>query len=684
MSFVSKMIKNLANSWKILYLGVLIFFVISYCYGFTWHNIRSIFVLTFTYLLSFYAFIVFFWHSRTSIGVFNQIFILYLFSAVFYDLSFFSPYVEKTYMINNITGLVSINIPLFIMFVYALYKRNIFNNLWTKIKSKWELILIISVYLGLSLETINSMTRLDTNIYYTYLQDAKFWNLSFDTVINFKLGGHQSIGYTLWGLIGVYLTPESPAGIRLVNIFLVCISTLALYAVYIKIFPSKSRVFAALAVAFFAFNPLILGIIYEINLDLPLVCFYIWTIYSIMYNKKIFLLISSFFLVFSKETGILLLFGCALGWLCIQLYKIYSQKAINTWYKIFPYKTALIFCFSPALLLLSMLFTPLWRQDSLQANNQSIQSMDSFGINLENTLIKLKELFVLNFSWIIVILMVVGLLLLCFNKKRRKSYDGKKFIQLLPLLFSFLLFLVFQFVYITYCHIRYITPYLPMFIAGFFIVLILSMNKKTVIMLTSCCLCLIIIQNFYTLDFFSRNVCDSINIGKSEIITTRTFVRSSENTIQTKETDPLLINELQLTQSAIYNRQYLYFLSAFEKFLDEIQYDENTYIAVAPIYENGGEGMTWISLFGRWYSNDLFYDENKNKCVDDPSKTKLNISVVSDNSNIDYDKYERIFLITFPYNKLFDNEKYLEQFEPISSYTVSEKLWEIYVYQLKG
>ena len=222
-----------------------------------------------------------------------------------------------------------------------------------------------------------------------------------------------------------------------------------------------------------------------------------------------------------------------------------------------------------------------------------------------------------------------------------------------------------------------------MFIAAFFIILNLSINKKVEIILATCCLCLIIIQNFYTLDFVSRNVCNLIDIGKSELITTRTFVRSSENTIQTKKTDPLLINELQQTQSAIYNRQYLYFLSAFEKFLEEIQYDENTYIAVAPIYEKGGEGMTWISLFGRWYSNELFYDENTNKCVDNPSKTKLNISVISDNRDINYDNYERIYLITFPYNKLFDNKEYLEQFKTISSFTVSEKLWEIYVYQLK-
>ena len=682
MNFVSKTIKNLVNSWKTLYLAVLVFFIISYCYGFTWHNIRSIFVLTFTYLLSFYAFLIFFLHSRSSVDVFNQIFVVYFFAAVFYDASFFSPYVEKTYMINNVIGIISINIPLLVMIIYFFYEGKLFNKLQIGIKNNWGLILIIALYLVLSLETINSMTRLDTNIYYTYLQDAKFWNLSFDTVMNFKLGGHQSIGYTVWALIGVYLTPDSPAGIRLVNIFLVCISILALYSVYIKIFPLKSKILTYLAVAFFAFNPLILGIIYEINLDLPLVCFYIWTIYSIMYNKQIFLLVSSFLLVFSKETGILLLFGCVLGWMCIQFYEIYSQKALKIWYKIFSFKTAFILCFSPALLLLSMLFTPLWRQDSLHVNNQSVQSMDSFGFNLENTSIKIKELFILNFSWILVILVVIGLGILFFNKKR-KLYDREKIIQILPLLISWLIFLVFQFVYITYCHIRYITPYLPMFIAAFFIILNLYINKKVEIILATCCLCLIIIQNFYTLDFVSRNVCNLIDIGKSELITTRTFVRSSENTIQTKKTDPLLINELQQTQSAIYNRQYLYFLSAFEKFLEEIQYDENTYIAVAPIYEKGGEGMTWISLFGRWYSNELFYDENTNKCVDNPSKTKLNISVISDNRDINYDNYERIYLITFPYNKLFDNKEYLEQFKTISSFTVSEKLWEIYVYQLK-
>lgn len=673
------------DSWKFLYLIALIVVVGSYYYGIKGHNIRSIALLSTTYILSLVGFFAFLYQSKkdSNSPFFKQIFFFYAFCAIFYNLSFFSEFVEKQYFINIALALVCLNLPAIIMLIYFIVKNVKFKKISAGFIANWEILLIIFSFCILSLETINTMTRLDSNIYYTYLNQAKSWNLSFDTVINFKLGGHQSIGYTLWGLIGLYLTPSSPAGIRLVNIFLISVSILFLHKIYKKIFPNTTRIILFLGVALFAFNPLILGLIYDITLELPLVCFYIWVIYSILYDKKIFLMISSFFLVFTKETGILLLFGCAIGWFISELYFALKQKT-KKWYYTFSWKKAFIFCFAPAMLCLSMLITPLWRQDSLTQSNTAVQTMDSFGINLDNSIIKLKELFILNFSWLFVTLILIsGIIVAILKSHKRKRYTIKKFLYTLPLFISTLFFVIFQFIYITYCHIRYITPFIPALIAILIIMLTLAWNRKVSSFLLIICLCAIMIQNFYTLDPISKGICNTINIGRSEIFTTRTFVRSTENTIQTQKTDPLLVNELQLTQSAMYNRQYLYFLFAFEKFIDSIQYNDNTFIAIAPIYENQVSGMTWTSLFGRWYSDELFYDMENKRCVDDTSKTKINLAVISSPNDINLDEYERVYLLSFPYNELFDNENFLKQFNPINQYVISERLWEIQVNQLK-
>ena len=275
------------------------------------------------------------------------------------------------------------------------------------------------------------------------------------------------------------------------------------------------------------------------------------------------------------------------------------------------------------------------------------------------------------------------MLIIVLRKKKISSDAKNALIQGLPLYISCLFFIGFQFVYITYCHIRYITPYLPGIIGLVFFLIYVAISQRKSICLISGYLILILIQNFYTLDPLSKLVCPTINIGDSKIISTRTFVRSSENTIQTKRTNPELVQELQLTQSAIYNRQYMQFLSVFAKFIETIQYDDATFIAVAPIYDNEVSGMTWNSLFGRWYSNELFYDTQKKQLTDDTSKEKLNLSIVSSRKDIEYQDYERIYLISFPYNSAFNEQKFLNRFSYKESFEVQKDLWEIEVYRLK-
>lgn len=682
MNYAMKIQKE--NIWKLLYCLALLFFIVSYACGLTSHSFGSVYFLSLTYFTSFCAFIFFFFFAQKSENILYQLLVIYLFVSVFFDLSYFSEYTSKTYLLNILIGGLVINLPAIIMLVYV-FKKNLFYKIRKTIKNYWELLVLLFIFILFSYETLNTMTRLDSNIYYTYLQSAKSWDLSFNTISLFKLGGHQSIAYTIWGLIGVYLFPNSAIGIRIVHIFMTCISLLAIYCILKKLLPTKNfvRIILFLATALFAFNPLILGIIYDITLDLPLLCFYLWTLYSLLYNKKIFLFFSSVFLLLSKETGIILLFGIAAGWGIVHLYTTYTQYKSECWKKI-DYWTICCMGIPFVIMLLTLCFSGIWRQDKLSAKSSSSkQLMDSFGMNYDNSLIKIKELFLLNFSWIITLLILIFIIILLVKKEKIKVVKKQLVANAMPLLISFLSFVLFQFIYITYCHIRYIMPYLPGFLFLFLLLLIITCSAKQVIVILSIIVTLLFSECFYTTDPVSRQLCDTIDIGSTNICSTRTFVRDSDYTVRTKRTHQNLIEYFQLTQSAIYNRQHLYFLWAFEEFINEIHYDDNTYIAVAPIYENGGNGMTWISLFGRWYSNELFYDTDTNKLTDDTLKTSLNISVIKDNSAVPYNDYERIFLITFPYNSLFDNDSFLNNFEIKNNFVIQKRGWEIQVYQIK-
>ena len=85
------------------------------------------------------------------------------------------------------------------------------------------LILIICAFIILSLPVIDSWPKLDSKFIYHYLMDLQYWNFTFDKLNLFMLGGHPSFGYTIIVGIGTFLTPNSPIGIRIINIILMCI-----------------------------------------------------------------------------------------------------------------------------------------------------------------------------------------------------------------------------------------------------------------------------------------------------------------------------------------------------------------------------------------------------------------------------------------------------------------------------
>lgn len=677
-------IKN--NGWKLLYLLSFLTITASFFYGITYHNRRSIFCFSVAFIFSLIGFLLTMKLSNDKKKViYQQLFPVYLLFSSFWILSMFSKESVKTYQVNNYIGLGSLLIPLICLTLFFILQKNVKYYFYIPIKY-FELTILVVFFIALSIPTFTSWTRLDTNTYYTYLLDGKAWNLSFDTISLFKLGGHQCYGYSLWGLIGVYLTPQSPVGIRIINVLLASISIICFYAILKKLKLTSSRPIIILLTAAFALNPLILGTIYEINLDLPSTCFYIWAVCFLLYKKNILFLFSTLFLVFSKETGILLLAGIGIGWFISHIYSLY-RKYQGSFFKFIDWKVIGIFAAPLIILLATIKMGLLWRQDKSSLGISTSNTMDRIGTDAPNTLIKLKEIFILNFSWIItgvIILTFCIYIVQIFRKKRKFQwnflFDASR--GYLLIIISWIFIVAFQFIYITYCHIRYIMPC----IIGMIIILAMlvckAFSKQVQVFSITVIVCLLFIENFYTLDPISKYVCNTINIGDTKIYTTRTYVRSSQNIAQTAETHPELIPYLEMTQSALYNRQFMYFEDAFEKFLKTIQYDENTFIAVAPIYDKVAD-MTWISLFGKWYTHNLYYNPATYQVVEDTSMDLLNLSIITAPNEIEFDKYTHVYLISFPYNELFDEETYLKQFDFTNTFSIKEKLWRIDVYQLK-
>ena len=666
--------------WQWLYFFTIAIFLLDFIFYSTNQPYKSRFGVALGLLISLLAFAMS-QIEKPSRDRNLQLLPLYGVFAFFWDLSIISNTTVKDYKMIIMCGLLAFNIPVLILTIRTLDSIKYSIIKWKNIKKHWLLYVVLVLFVFLSVETLDIWPRLDTDIYYHYLQLATSWNFSFDSLNLLRLGGHQCLAYSVLGLIGVFITPYGMTGIRIINLILWAIAISCFYKIIENLFPKLSYLVIGLLTSILAFNPLCLGIIYEINLDLPMTCFFVIVLWAFLYKKNIVLAYASMCLVFSKETGILLLFGLASGWFLIKLCESIKEKKC-LFFCVEEIKRMISFIMPAIWFLVFQRAGMLWRQgkDSL---SMSSSGMDKVGIHPANIAIKTRELFILNFNWLLCLCIFIALL---FIIKRlisgNRGVVWRKIVGFLPIIMASGCFVVFQYIYITYCHIRYIMPFIPCLII-FFALAISCIERKSIQgWICGMVSVLMLVQSFYTIDPITLMACNQIDIGKTKIITTRTFVRGENNEIRTEETHPGLVPYLEMTQSAIYNRQFSYFEEAFQQVLREIKYDDNKLILIAPIYEAVTD-MTWVSLFGRWYDKNLYYDDSSGKITVDTRMDTVNIQVLMDGNGIPYHEYEEIFLLTFPYNPLFETEEYLKQYNIIEEFQLYYRGWEIDVHRLK-
>lgn len=649
---------------KGVYTISLILILFSYYFGINNNYKKSPFLMALAFIFSFIAF-VFVKNSYR----YTQILPIYLFFALFWDVAFVNcvKNMDTLHLVNGIIGLFCLNIPVLRMIIW---------NATNKIKYKFQrngiiICAVIScVFIIGSLRTLNSMARLDTNIYYNCFDEVLKWNMGFDTVDVFFLGGHQCMGYAIWGAIGKWLCRNSPVGIRIIDLILVIITIFLLYCLLEAVV--KNDILAGIYTLLFAFNPLIFGIIYEINLDLPLTCFYIWVLYSLYKKDNIKLLVSSLFLVFSKEIGIVLLFGIFVGWIMF----IITQERKKSITELNVIKFC-IFAIVGSIWFSNQMLGLIWRQDSL-SNKADYITMDSFAFQVDNIIAKMKEIFLVNFSWIFVLLCICAIFIKILRHDKVKQEKSSIMYMVIT---SFIFNLMFQFSYVTYVHMRYIMPC----IVGIIIIfaklssLVLSVKKQCYV--TSVLAFCIFVQSFWSIDPINDLVFPQINIGETKLMTTRVFTRGSGNEANPRNAADLLITSLEMTQSAIYNRQFMYFELLFQNILQEIDYNDETLVVISPTYE-GYDGMTRNCFFGDWYSKEIHYDETNYRLTSDSRKPIVNCLVWGE-KEIDLKNYTNVYYIDFPYNKNFDNQEIVRSLQYLNKFDIEKYGWEASVYHLK-
>ncbi|HMB45782.1 MAG TPA: glycosyltransferase family 39 protein [Candidatus Methanoperedens sp.] len=178
-----------------------------------------------------------------------------------------------------------------------------------------------------------------------------------------------------------------------------------------------------------AFSPMFIAQSVNLNFDLPSMALLMATYYFLLKKNHIIAALSGIMLVMTKEIGILFMAAALLSKILINYIgeRKIGKAAITA--RIIPIIVFIIWAYG----------NYIRRGWFLFPRDSPIIKLDS--IFNENLTMRLEQLFVINFNWILTILILCSLILWAY--RRHESFDREKMEMLLPLiLFSLFFFVV--------------------------------------------------------------------------------------------------------------------------------------------------------------------------------------------------------------------------------------------------
>lgn len=607
--------------------------------------------------------------------------------SLFWDVNFIATENTSINLSIAVIGLVSLNISA-VLFLIDTVRRNDMQSIRKVFTNReiFGLFFVVLLFALLSIQDFGFWFKGDVFVYYNSIIKGKYqWDFTLNTLSAFLMGGHTAYSYSFFLFIGEHLWHNDGNGIRLMNILLSEAMIVCFYAIVHKLFPDFGKIQKTLLTFSFAFAPLLFGISYLVSTDFPLLCFFVFFVFAYIYDLKIIQWLSVLALCFSKEIGIMIVFGFYLGE-CIYCA---CQKKKKNWFlrfikecfrgkRIFLYLG--VFFYVVPMLLLS---------EGWMKNLRALFSREpSSGVSLPNRITKwhyyfykAEELFIMNYMWIIVLAGVILLVykLIQYGRKRNVKIKLLRSPVILPLLTSWLMFLLVSMFYFTYVHYRYVQ--LNLFFMILFLGVLGTMIKKERLRtgLLGVVALLFFCQNYVMIDPLTYFLFPKFDAGNQQVVSTKRYFYEGR-TVAFLDDDDFIIAKNNLHESLDYNRQQFGLQKVLEKAFSSIDYSSEKLV----VLDNFGgtlQNDCW-QLLGENKTDCYYWNSEKETVTKDTEDEKLNLQTDMAGASIKTDGYKEVYYFDFTFNP-YIKDTYLENKTPLDKFDVSSGAWKIQVYRLK-
>lgn len=542
-------------------------------------------------------------------------------------------------------------------------------------------IFIIVLIFFVSIEQLTKGIKWDSANYYKFIVRLNEITFSPNDIVLLKNCGHSCYAYSLFVSIGENILPFHGLGVRIENIVIWIICCFLVDKILLNIMPYIKKAIRLIVLLLFALTPAILGTIQDISPEIYLVLFFTAFLYSYQKKRWILQLFWGTALVFTKETGILLIAAFYVGWFIVKLVLAVKSKCIsqiinkeNIFFSLIIYIPAFVF-------LVYFIVDTAWGTTSIAANDNLTEDYlltgNTFGVNMLVIVTKLKQMFVLNFNWLPTLICLIGFLYLIIRRKKKKVSLPIEFI--VPFVFSYLAFLLMQLFYITYTFPRYIMlQYVFGMIVFAYFASVLPFNNifRSIYILNIILLC---IQNYYCIDLISLKVFSSFNTGNGTmLVDSPLYINSAGKVVSGNDA-----NILQLSPYAQYNKQWSYFDVLIDKILQRIDYSSEDILWLPDCFWPYSTGIYW----GYWQDN--YYDKEINRVTqifDSNNKefsgqTYINYSLISEKKQLVLQENYNTYYLSFSFSNEIDSFV-LKNYNCIKFDVIEYRGWVATIYQI--
>lgn len=340
---------------------------------------------------------------------------------------------------------------------------------------------------------------------------------------NYNCSGHPSFLYTFLLSLGQYLDKGSIVYLHLTNISLFIISTIFFYSLLTLFSVDKARrVEKILMGCCFAVYPFFTANIVNVSPDIGVLVFSILVLWAFLYKKVLWAAILGWFLVFSKESGLVIyVYLVIFYWLFI----VFSWQPIKiNRNKIKIGQIALLLAPLIAFIILAVSMRT-YLSNHIGFSDLFDNLLGGFSLANKQYQANFILVLVLGFNWIMSVIILAGIVVSLarfFKQSRKISWKDSYTAERKRSLYILAVFLATMFtltLYKIYINVRYYMLLYPLLFLLFYNLLpVVVRNRYVRVGILGVYCFLLLLSNYLMLDPVSRMIFGTFKFGNRDIL----------------------------------------------------------------------------------------------------------------------------------------------------------------------